>query len=76
MGLKALKGTIVHTPVLGAYEILNDGYIVVENDKVVGTFESLPEEYKNVEVADYTGKMIIPGFVDLHFHAPQFPNSL
>ncbi|MGX6591177.1 guanine deaminase [Cetobacterium ceti] len=74
MGLKALKGTIVHTPVLGAYEILNDGYIVVENDKVVGTFEALPEEYKNVEVADYTGKMIIPGFVDLHFHAPQFPN--
>ncbi|MGL6154919.1 guanine deaminase [Cetobacterium sp. SF1] len=74
MGLKAYKGTIVHTPKLGAYEILEDGYIVVENDKVVGTYETLPGEYKNVAVKDYTGKMIIPGFVDLHFHAPQFSN--
>ena len=23
---------------------------------------------------DYTGKLIIPGFADMHLHAPQFPN--
>ncbi|HEX9025996.1 MAG TPA: guanine deaminase, partial [Clostridium sp.] len=30
------------------------------------------EKYKNIKIEDYGDNLIIPGFVDLHTHAPQF----
>lgn len=72
--LKAYKGIIVFTPELGKYNIFEGGYIVVDGKTVKGVFETLPEEYKNACITDYGNKLIIPGFVDLHFHAPQFAN--
>lgn len=72
--LKAYKGTIVFTPEFGKYSIFNGGYIVVEGKLVKGVYNTLPEEYKDICVVDYGNKLIIPGFVDLHFHAPQFAN--
>ncbi|MEG0641191.1 MAG: guanine deaminase [Clostridium sp.] len=72
--LKAYKGTVVFTPEFGQYKILEGGYIVVEGKLVKGVYETLPEEYKNASVTDYGNKLILPGFVDLHFHAPQFAN--
>lgn len=32
----------------------------------------LPEEYKGIPVEDYGDRIIVPGFVDLHVHAPQY----
>ncbi|NLV76774.1 MAG: guanine deaminase, partial [Tissierellia bacterium] len=32
------------------------------------------DKYKEYPIKDFTGKMIIPGFIDLHLHAPQYPN--
>jgi guanine deaminase len=72
--VKLYKGHIVFTPSFGEYTIIENGYIAVENKVVKGTYSTLPEEYKNAEVIDYGDKLIIPGFVDLHFHAPQFVN--
>ncbi|MBO8158978.1 guanine deaminase [Thermosyntropha sp.] len=72
--VKVYKGHIVFTPEFGKYEIIENGYIVVEGGRVKGTYQTLPAEYQNLEVMDYGDKMIIPGFVDLHFHAPQFVN--
>lgn len=69
-----LKGNIVYTPTKDKFETYEDSYIVAENGKVVGIYEELADEYKNYPIKDYTGKMIIPGFVDLHLHAPQYPN--
>ena len=37
-----------------------------------GAYKKLPEEYKDLELIDYSGKLILPGLVDLHVHAPQF----
>ncbi|AFS77109.1 guanine deaminase GuaD [Gottschalkia acidurici 9a] len=74
MSIKAYKGNIIFTKALSEFTILEGGYIIVENDKVKGTFKSLPDDYKSVEVTDYGDKLIIPGFVDTHLHAPQFPN--
>ena len=34
----------------------------------------LPDEYKNYEVTDYGDMLIIPGFNDMHTHAPQYEN--
>lgn len=74
MSVKVLKGTIAHTPTKEKFEIFEDSYIIVENGKVVDIQEELEGKYKGTEVEDYTGKLIIPGFVDIHLHATQYPN--
>src|SRR5699024_8034852 len=55
-------------------EVVSNGIIVVENEKVKGVYNDLPLKYKNIGIKDYGDKLIIPGFIDLHLHAPQFPN--
>ncbi len=69
-----LKGDIGFTPTKDKFETYKDSYIIAENGKVVGIYNELPDEYDGFPVDDFTGKIIIPGFVDLHLHAPQYPN--
>jgi guanine deaminase len=69
-----LKGDIVFTPTKERFEIHKDSYIIVEAGKIVKICNELEESYKDYKLKDYSGKMIIPGFVDLHLHAPQYPN--
>jgi guanine deaminase len=71
---KAYKGHIVYTPSLGKFNIIENGYIVVEGSKVKGVYSSLPNDYINIEVEDFGDKLIIPGFVDIHLHASQIAN--
>lgn len=49
-----------------------DAYLVCINGICEGVFEELPLEYSNLPMEDYWENLIIPGFVDLHTHAPQF----
>lgn len=72
--IKAIKGNIIFTKNFGKYEIIENGYVVLVNKVIKGVYEVLPEELKNASVIDYGDKLIIPGFVDLHLHGPQFPN--
>lgn len=69
----AYKGDILYTPTPDRFEVFEDGYVLVENGKVVQVSGSLPSEYADVEVIDRSGRLIIPGFNDLHIHAPQYP---
>lgn len=48
------------------------GYVVCVGGKSKGVYRLLPAEYGNLPVHDYSGKLIIPGLVDLHIHAPQY----
>ena len=68
-----LKGNILFTAVAKKFEIYPDSYIVAINGSVKGIFKDLPEEYKKAKVIDHRNRLIIPGFVDLHLHAAQFP---
>lgn len=68
------KGDIIHTTHMDRFTIHEDSYIIVEEGKVVKITKELEELYKNYNFIDYSGKLIIPGFVDLHYHAPQYPN--
>lgn len=73
--IKIIKGHIVFTPNFGQLEILENSFIVVEGQRVKGTYVGeLPIEYKSALVIDYGDSLIIPGFVDLHCHASQFVN--
>jgi guanine deaminase len=69
-----LKGNFIFTPSFGQLTVLENSYIAIEGGRVKGTYADLPEEFTGLPVIDYEDDLIIPGFVDLHSHAPQFVN--
>jgi len=74
--IKIIKGNIIFTPSFGQLKISENSFIVVVGKKVKGIYDrdGLPAEYQSISVIDYGDALIIPGFVDLHSHAPQFVN--
>jgi len=69
-----IKGNVIFTKTPQKFDLYENGYIIVENGKVKLITSALPESYKSFPITDYGDKLIIPGFVDLHLHAPQFRN--
>lgn len=67
-----IKGDIAFSKSQREIETLHDGYLVSIDGKVKGVFKELPEEYKNLELKDYSDMLVIPGMTDLHVHAPQY----
>lgn len=70
----ALRGDIIFTKDMDRFEVYEDSYILIKDSKVEDIKKNLDEKYKDYDIIDYKGKLIIPGFVDLHLHAAQFPN--
>lgn len=71
---KIFKGDIIYTKNPNSFEVHKDSYLVVEDGVVkdiLHYIESIPSDY---EYLDYTNKLIIPGFVDIHLHSSQFLN--
>ena len=57
-----------------AIEFFDDGVLLVENGRIakVGPAESLLKELPaDINLVDYSGKLIIPGMIDAHIHYPQ-----
>ena len=50
-----------------------DGLLVVDEGKVqaFGEYATLRDRYPDIPVQDYTGYLIMPGFIDTHIHFPQ-----
>jgi len=67
-----LKGNIIYTETIDLFNIFKNGYIVVQENCVIGVYDKLPEKFNNIKIIDYGDKLIIPGFVDLHTHASQY----
>lgn len=72
--MKALKGNIIFTASTERFEIYKNSYLVESDGTIYGIFKELPDNLKSIEVDDFGESLIIPGFVDMHFHAPQFQN--
>lgn len=68
-----LKGNICYADAKDHVTIVDQGYLVCCQGITQGVYPVLPEEYKNLQVTDYQELLIIPGMVDLHIHAPQYP---
>lgn len=67
-----LKGNIVYSRSAEELEICEHGYLVCENGRVKGAYQTLPFVYGGIPITDYEDRLIIPGLVDLHVHAPQY----
>ncbi len=68
----ALKGHIVYSKSSDKLEICENGYLVYKGNRIEGVYPLLPEDYEGILVEDYGSRIIVPGFVDLHVHAPQY----
>ena len=73
MAVTILKGTIVSAPRLGETEITENGFLIAEDDRIVGVFSELPAQYAALPVEDFGSALILQSFADLHLHAPQYP---
>lgn len=67
-----LKGNICYSESSDSIRLLPNSYLVCEGGLCAGAFTELPEKYASLPLTDYGDRIIIPGLVDLHLHAPQF----
>ena len=73
---KVYKAHILFTKEKDHFEVFENGYIAVENGKVVGVASSLDElNVQDAEVIDFGDKLLIPAMNDMHVHAPQVHNQ-
>lgn len=56
-----------------SYRYLEDGLLIVEDGKIkaFGSYDHIRTDYPEIEIIDYSQRLIIPGFVDTHVHYPQ-----
>ena len=67
-----MKGNICYSNDNKELCVIENGYVVSEDGICLGVYEQLPEKYQMIPCYDYTDRLIIPGFTDLHVHAPQY----
>lgn len=68
-----IKGNICYSKSSNEICIVEDGYVVCEENKCAGVYKEIPEKYELFPLYNYKNNLIIPGLVDLHVHAPQYP---
>lgn len=66
-----LKGNICWSQNPTTINTMENGYLICVDGISEGVFATIPEHYQNLPVLDQKNRLIIPGMVDLHVHAPQ-----
>lgn len=76
---RPVRGTFAHAPVRGEIEILADTILLIADDGSIAAIAS-PGDAAHATLAARPDlvtlperRLILPGFVDLHVHAPQYP---
>lgn len=67
-----LKGNICYSVSKDEIRTTSMGYAVCVDGLCEGVFETLPEAYAHLPLYDFGDRLIFPGLVDLHIHAPQY----
>ena len=68
----AVHGDILYSKNLTEVMQHKDSYAVCVNGISQGVFKKLPDKYKGIKIINFKNKLVIPGLVDLHLHAPQY----
>ena len=67
-----LKGNICYSKSKNELFTQKNAYVVCVNGESKGVFAELPSQYMELPLVDYGDRIIIPGMIDLHIHAPQY----
>ncbi len=67
-----IKGDIIYSKNKVELHTCEDNYLVCLDGKVEGVFLEIPEKYKDLTLYDMSNKLVIPGMIDCHAHAPQY----
>jgi guanine deaminase len=70
---RSIRGTFVHAPVRGELEVLEDAVISIDEDGIIIAVASAADGVPEGTIEVPGGQLVLPGFVDLHIHAPQYP---
>ena len=75
---QAFRAKILHFPRAtktpkNDYVYFADGLLVTRDGKIefIGDYKSNINQYDKLKVQDYSGKLLLPGFIDSHMHFPQ-----
>lgn len=69
---KAYKGNVIYSKSKDVLIIKENSYILVTDGVVKEICNQLPYGFPKDNIIDFGNKLIIPGFCDMHVHAPQF----
>ncbi|CAG9762268.1 unnamed protein product [Ceutorhynchus assimilis] len=83
--VKIIIGNIIHCPQKLKIELLENGFVVVQGKQITAIGDSatfqhqltlLQAQGNQIETIHLKqSQILIPGFVDTHIHAPQYPNA-
>ena len=67
-----IQGDICWSKTVHAIETWVNAFLVCADGKSAGVFNAIPPQFGQFPLYNCSGKLVIPGLVDLHTHAPQF----
>ncbi len=71
--MRLLLGNILFSPRLGELTAIPRGALLLRDDGVLEDVLPAAPEGADAETVDYGDALILPSFVDMHLHAPQYP---
>ena len=78
MTIQAYRASILHfeKPSISPkhdFIFIEDGVLVTRDDKIesICEYKTYINQHPETNVCDYSGKLILPGFIDAHLHFPQ-----
>lgn len=68
-----VRGTVMQTPDAASLQVLRDVVVAVDGDGVIESVEPWSAETGDVDVVLAPEAVLLPGLIDVHVHAPQWP---
>ena len=68
-----LKGDICYLESPTKFTKIKSGFLAINNGKIEGVYTKLDSSFNDYKLIDYSNKLIVPGLIDTHIHAPQNP---
>lgn len=73
--MEIYKAHLIFTPERSRFEVMENGYIAVENGRVQAVASNLAQlGATEADVTDFGDCLLIPAMNDMHVHAPQYRN--
>jgi guanine deaminase len=70
---QTIRGTILQTPSPESFELLSDQILTVDDDGTIVSIVDGTRSDEDVDVELGTDMVLLPGLIDTHIHAPQWP---